>query len=104
VQVVSSVFEGATWLDPGISAVAQKVFLSAFKYQQPTNKALREQLSDKERQILGLMVQGKTNAELAEELFISIHTAKFYVSNLLEKLGVNDRIQAAVKAVQEGLV
>ena len=104
VQVVVSVNEGATWLDPGIAEVAQKVFMSAYKLQQPANVALREQLTEKETAILELLVQGKTNSEVAQELFISIHTAKFYVSNLLEKLEVEDRVQAAVKAIKEGLV
>ena len=50
------------------------------------------------------VVEGKSNNEIAEELTISSHTAKAHVCNIIQKLLVDDRTQAAVKALKEGLV
>jgi DNA-binding NarL/FixJ family response regulator len=67
-------------------------------------EALRGYLSPREGQVLRLIVDGHSNAFIADTLFISIHTVKFYVSNVLDKLNVNDRVAAAVKAVRLGLL
>jgi len=61
-------------------------------------------LTRRERQVLSLIVAGKDNAEIAEELVISQHTVKNHVSGILAKLEVENRIQAAVYAVRKGLV
>jgi len=50
------------------------------------------------------LVDGKSNTEIAKELIVSVHTAKAHVCSILQKMCVNDRVQAAVKAVKEGLV
>ena len=55
-------------------------------------------LSKREFQILELMAEGKSNKEISEELFVSIHTVKSHASNLFEKLEVKSRTQAIVKA------
>ena len=61
-------------------------------------------LTDRERDVLELMAAGRDNPQIAEELFISVQTVKNHVSNILAKLEVENRIQAAVYAVQRGLV
>ncbi len=61
-------------------------------------------LTEREKVVLLLLVEGKSNTDIANSLFISVHTAKYYVSNLLAKLGTEDRVQAAVKAVRMGMV
>lgn len=61
-------------------------------------------LTDRERQILELLAKGKSNKEIASELSLTEMTVKSYVSDLLQKLGVNDRTQAALLAVRYGLV
>lgn len=61
-------------------------------------------LTDREFEVLRLIVMGKSNTEIAEELFISVHTAKAHVCSILQKMGVDDRVQAAVKAVRQDLV
>lgn len=61
-------------------------------------------LTGREYEILKLIVLGKSNTEIANELFISVYTAKAHVSSILQKLSVADRVQAAVKAVREGII
>ena len=61
-------------------------------------------LTDREREVLELMAAGRDNTQIAQELFISAQTVKNHVSNILAKLEVENRIQAAVYAVRRGLV
>lgn len=63
-----------------------------------------EQLTSREMEVLLLIAQGKTNQEIAEELFISLKTVKVHVSNILAKLDVQDRTQAVIYAFKHGLV
>jgi len=60
--------------------------------------------TQREREILNLMIRGKTNQEIAKEMIISINTAKAHVSNILYKLDVKDRVQAVVKAIRCNLL
>lgn len=66
--------------------------------------ALHESLTNREMEILLLIAEGKTNQEIADELFIALKTVKVHVSNILSKLEVQDRTQAAVYAHQHNLV
>lgn len=61
-------------------------------------------LTDRERDVLALMVEGLTNLEIAERLVVSRSTIKFHVSNVLSKLGVSSRTEAVAVAVKEGLL
>ncbi len=61
-------------------------------------------LTDREVEILKLIVSGKSNPEIAKELFISVHTVKAHVSTIMEKFCVADRTQVAVKAVKKGII
>lgn len=61
-------------------------------------------LTAREFEVLKLIILGKSNTEIAKDLFISVHTVKAHVSSLLEKLFVEDRVQVAVKAIREGLI
>lgn len=65
---------------------------------------LYEELTNREREVLDLIAQGKGNQEIAEILFITLKTVKTHVSNILAKLGVEDRTQAAIYAFKHGLV
>ena len=60
-------------------------------------------LTPREREVLGLLVAGQTNRRIAETLFISESTASVHVSNIIGKLGVTNRAEAAVTAVRSGL-
>jgi DNA-binding NarL/FixJ family response regulator len=61
-------------------------------------------LSARELEVLWLIVDGLSNQQIAERLVVSIETVKSHVRHILEKLVVNDRTQAAVKAIRDGLV
>jgi DNA-binding NarL/FixJ family response regulator len=63
-----------------------------------------EQLTDREREILKLIAQGRSNAELAQQLYLSEATVKTHVSAILRKLAVRDRVQAVIAAYEAGLV
>ena len=67
-------------------------------------KTIRTELSERELEVLRLIANGKDNAEIARELFISPKTVKNHISNILMKLQIENRIQAAVYAVRSGLV
>lgn len=62
-----------------------------------------DELTPREREVLGLLADGRSNADIADELTISIKTVKTHVSSILRKLDVDDRTQAALEAVRLGL-
>lgn len=61
-------------------------------------------LSNREIEVLYLVADGLSNTEIAKELMISIHTVKAHVSNIIQKLCANSRVQAAVRAVRMGII
>ncbi len=73
----------------------------ARKVQQET---LAEPLTEREIELLRLLAQGKTNRQLAQDLHVSLSTVKTHVQRVIGKLGVSDRTQAAVRAVELGLL
>ena len=64
---------------------------------------LEVNLTERELEVLKLMIDGKTNSQIAQEIIVSINTAKAHVGNILTKMHVTDRVQAAVKAIQYDL-
>lgn len=103
IQVVSSVLDGASWFDPSISHI---VLEAAAKSQQGSNFKPEKDygLTSRETQILKLITEGYSNSEIANHLFVSINTTKAHVASILQKLEVDDRLQAALKALKERLV
>ena len=106
-DVIRDVKDGVCWLDP---VIARKV-LDSFPKQETlgilkdkSSEEGRVPLTEREFEVLKHLVDGKSNTEIAKELIVSVHTAKAHVCSILQKMCVNDRVQAAVKAVKEGLV
>ncbi len=63
-----------------------------------------ELLTEREKEILKLMVEGLNNSEIAERVVVSLSTVKYHVSNILSKLGVTNRVSAIAMAIQKKLV
>jgi two-component system, NarL family, nitrate/nitrite response regulator NarL len=91
---------------PLSGGIAAKI-LAEFTHPEPLAAAehrVDEELSDRERQVLSLLVEGKTNKEIADILIVTENTVKTHLTNILTKLHLQNRIQAAVYAVRQGLV
>ena len=106
-DVIRDVANGVCWLDAEIAEKVlrsfpkqEKMFLLNSKSQSDNQVPLTE----REYEVLKHLVSGKSNTEIAKELIVSVHTAKAHVCSILQKMCVNDRVQAAVKAVREGIV
>ena len=98
---------GESFLQPSVAAkvVAEFARLTSKPAAplQPHTEPLIEPLSDREREILALITNGASNREIANTLFLAEGTVKNHVTNILGKLGVRDRTQAALKAKEMGL-
>lgn len=102
VEVVNSVLDGASWFDPSIAHVVLKAATNA-NVEKLSAKG-EYNLTSREAQILKLITQGYSNNEIAKELFVSINTTKAHVASILQKLEVDDRLQAALKALNNKIV
>lgn len=106
-MIIKSVYNGAIWLDPQIVPLIRDKSSCFIPQKQNSRAAFRAQhanLTEREYEVLKLVVDGQSNSEIANTLTISEHTAKAHVCNIIQKLVVDDRTQAAVKAIKEGLV
>jgi DNA-binding NarL/FixJ family response regulator len=95
--------EGESLISPQIAAKVLQRLRSQSK-DVDAAQTIRAELSDRELQVLKLIANGKDNAQIAGELFISPKTVKNHISNILMKLQIENRIQAAVYAVRSGIV
>src|SRR5574344_1785717 len=106
-MIIKTVKDGAMWLDPQAVPILREKNCGVIPPRQMSRAMFKEQhsnLTQREYEVLKLVVDGKSNNEIAEELTISSHTAKAHVCNIKQKMVVDDRTQAAVKALKEGLV
>ncbi|WP_155286727.1 response regulator [Lacticaseibacillus zhaodongensis] len=90
--------KGQTVLEPEVSSKIQN------RGKAMADIALYDDLTSREREVLRLIAQGKSNQEIADELFITLKTVKTHVSNILAKLEVDDRTKAAIYAFKHGIV
>lgn len=105
IEVVRSVADGAAWFDPSIAHVVLKASANSPSFEtNETNNRKNYDLTSREAQILKLMTEGYSNMEIAQILVISINTTKAHVANILQKLEVDDRLQAALKALKNKIV
>ncbi len=98
VDAIRETYNGQTVLEPEVTTKMMQ------KMRAGNEKPLHDDLTERELEVLLLMAQGKTNQDIANDLFIAIKTVKTHVSNLLAKLDVQDRTQAVIYAFHNRLV
>ncbi|WP_150284522.1 response regulator transcription factor [Rummeliibacillus sp. TYF-LIM-RU47] len=97
-DAIRSTFNGTPILEPEVTSKMMA------RMRQKNDRPLHEELTEREHEVLLLIAQGKTNQDIADELFIALKTVKTHVSNILSKLEVQDRTQAVVYAFNHHLV
>ena len=106
-NVIKMIKAGAMWLDPQVVPFIRDKNCGIIPSMQLSRSVFKERhsnLTQREYEVLKLIVDGQSNSDIAKTLTISEHTAKAHVCNIIQKLVVDDRTQAAVKALKEGLV
>jgi len=101
VDAIRKVAQGGCWLPPDLTG---KLFRGMAKKPQGEDSAKLSLLTAREVEVLKLLGEAKSNAEIADQLFISEHTVKVHVSRILEKLGLSTRAEAVRFAIRNGLV
>jgi DNA-binding NarL/FixJ family response regulator len=91
-------------LDPSVILAAATLLASGYRIVRDQAAPVLIHLSTREKQVVGLLVEGASNKLIARELDISVHTAKFHVTAVLEKLGARNRSDAVAIALRDGLV
>ncbi len=104
-DVVRDIAANVCWIDPQVAQIVLNAFPKPenVSFLPKAKMSGRVPLTEREYEVLKHLVAGKSNTEIAKELIVSVHTAKAHVCSILQKMCVNDRVQAAVKAVREGL-
>lgn len=104
INIIKAVMTGAVWIDPNIARyildILQTTGIPA-ENKTPNNIF---NLTAREREILKLIAEGRSNKDIAEKLVLSLHTVKNHVKNIIQKLAVDDRTQAAILALKENLI
>jgi DNA-binding NarL/FixJ family response regulator len=109
-NAIKAVSDGTAWIDPAIARLVLSSIQKNDTKLAPTGeinyKAGRNTygLTEREMEVLALIVEGLSNPQIADKLFITRATAKAHVHSILQKLYVDDRTKAAVMAMKEGLV
>jgi len=115
---VKAIAGGDVWLDPEIAGIVfslmQRDESEEERQKEVKNRIVREnratspnravELSERELEVLELLVQGLRNSEIAEELCVTVDTVKSHMSRIMDKLAVSDRTQAALTALRKGIV
>jgi two-component system, NarL family, response regulator LiaR len=100
IEAIKGTASGKTHVDPN---VAGKLFSQVAQSPATAESSIADSLSEREREVLGLLAHGLSNADIAARLYLSEGTVRNYVSAIFIKLGVTDRTQAAVLALRHGL-
>ena len=104
VLAIRSVAAGASWWDKAATAEIRAVFANPEVKVGSKSEVLENPLTKREQEILALVARGKSNQEIAQILYIAPGTVRVHAHAILQKLEVRDRTQAAVLAIQKGLV
>jgi DNA-binding NarL/FixJ family response regulator len=99
---IRAVAAGEALLAPSVTRRLIESFLRDRRAAEPP--AARDELTEREREVLALMARGLSNAEIAQHLFVSSTTVKTHVARILSKLDLRDRVQAVVLAYETGIV
>lgn len=99
-EAIKDTVAGKTHVDP---TVAGKLFAQVTHGAPLPDSTVFRLLNDREKEVLGLLAKGLSNADIARRIFLSEGTVRNYVSSIFEKLEVSDRTQAAVFAIRHGL-
>jgi len=103
-EAIRTVAKGGALIQPSIARKVLAEFSRLAPRAQASNTDESEMLTERERDILSLLVQGLTNHQIAEKLHLAEGTVKNYISGIFQKLGVQDRTQAALRAKELGWV
>ena len=98
INIIKAVMTGAVWIDPNIARYVLDILQTTgipAENKTPNNIF---NLTAREREILKLIAEGRSNKDIAEKLVLSLHTVKNHVKNIIQKLAVDDRTQAAILA------
>jgi len=101
VRILRLVLQGDSYIDPSVTG---KVFRQLKEARRSEQMGSRTTLSQRELEILECVVDGKSNQQIAEFVFLSLDTVKSHLKNIYQKLGVSTRSQAINSALKEGLV
>ncbi len=104
VEAIHGVARGESFLQPSLVNKIITEFARLSPHQPLSYSPLIEPLSERELDILHLLGQGASNKEIADRLVITVGTVKNHLTNIMAKLGVRDRTQAALKAREQGLI
>ena len=100
VRAIETVSQGHSLLDP---ALTERVFVEVRRAARAQEATAFSQLTEQERRVLALVAEGKTNREIAQDLHLGEGTVRNYVSNILSKLGLANRAEAAAYATRHNL-
>ena len=103
IKGIRKVFEGELWADSSTMTQVVESLSRKYRVDSRPNQG-RKDLSDRETEVVVLIASGHRNKEIASKLFISEQTVKTHLSNIFQKLGVNDRLELALYAMRNGLV
>ncbi len=103
-SAVRTVAGGGALIEPSVASKVVAEFARLAPAARPAGTVLPEPLSERESEILRLLAQGLSNGEIADRLSLAEGTVKNYVTNILQKLDVRDRTQAALRARELGLI
>lgn len=102
-RALSTVLEGGSAMSPDVSREVLREFTGMLT-RSAAPQDHREALSEKEREVLVLLCKGNSNRDIGASLFITEKTVKSHITAILRKLGVKDRTQAVIKAIQQKMV
>ena len=95
---------GLSIADPALADAAAALIAAGYTVLPPTEHAEHPRLSAREQQVAALLLDGASNKVIARELDISVHTAKFHVTAVLDKVGARNRADAVAIILREGLI